>query len=571
MTTSGGRLVVRALEDEGIPFCFGIPGTHNIELYDALAESHTVRTVLVTDEQSAGFMADGVWRASGRMACANVVPGAGLTHALSGVAEAFMDTVPMLVLGCGIRRDTGRAFQLHDIDQQALVRPVTKAQFLPRTGEDLYGTIREACRVARSGAPGPVFVEVPADLYLLAHGGSDDSPPLVLPPPAADAAQVARAADLLAGARRPLVYAGMGAAGAADLLLELAQRLEAPVSTTFSGKGVFPESHPLALWPGFGDAAPPFARQVAGECDATIAIGCRFGEVATGSYGVHPPRPLIHVDIEPSVLGRNVQTDVPIVGDAAEVLRALLSALEQKPRNDGLRARIAAGRAAVRQEWAARRGARVSPWRLISALQQRIGPETIYATDSGNGTFIGMEMLQLTRPGQFLAPVDYSCMGYSVPAAIGAKLARPECGVVALVGDGAFLMTGLELLTATHEGVGAIFVVLRDRELAQIAQFQSVAMNRKTASELPDYDLGQLCAGLGVACLRLDTDDGIDRALEQAAAVAAQGRPVVVDCAIDYSEKTYFTRGVVKTNLARFPWRDRLRFIGRAITRKLTE
>ncbi len=166
---TGGALVVRALEDEGIPFAFGIPGTHNIELYDALAESREVRPVLVTDEQSAGFLADGLWRATGRMGCVNLVPGAGLTHALSGIAEAFMDGVPMLVLGCGIRRDTRRAYQLHDVDQLAMAAPVTKGRFRPATGAELYPAIREACALARAGTPGPVMVEVSVDLYLARH------------------------------------------------------------------------------------------------------------------------------------------------------------------------------------------------------------------------------------------------------------------------------------------------------------------------------------------------------------------------------------------------------------------
>ncbi|HKC46690.1 MAG TPA: thiamine pyrophosphate-binding protein, partial [Gemmatimonadales bacterium] len=166
MHFTGGALVARALADEGISLTFGIPGTHNIELYDALAESEVVRPVLVTDEQSASFMADGYWRASGRLACVNVVPGAGLTHALSGIAEAFMDNIPMLVLGCGIRRDIPKAYQLHDIDQLAVVRPVTKAAFRVERGEDLYPEIRRACALARGGAPGPVMVEVPVNLYL---------------------------------------------------------------------------------------------------------------------------------------------------------------------------------------------------------------------------------------------------------------------------------------------------------------------------------------------------------------------------------------------------------------------
>jgi len=327
---TGAESVVRALEDEDVPFAFGIPGTHTIELYDALARSSRVKPILVTDEQSASFMADGVWRASGRLGCAALVPGAGLTHALSGIAEAYLDTIPMLVLGCGVRRDTGMAFQLHDIDQVALARPITKSIMRPEHGADLYRTVREACRIARAGVPGPVFVEVPAEMYLLAHDG-DAAPALSLgaPPPQPPAELVERAAALLAGARRPLLYLGFGARGAD--VVALAETLEAPVATTIHGKGVFPESHPLALWPGFGEAAPHFARAVAHECDATLAIGCRFGEVATGSYGAEPRRPLIHVDIGQTALERNVETDLAIVSDARAFVDALLARLTHRP------------------------------------------------------------------------------------------------------------------------------------------------------------------------------------------------------------------------------------------------
>jgi len=573
MSLTGGHIVARALVDEGIPFAFGIPGTHNIELYDALAETPAVRIVLVTDEQSASFMADAVWRASGRMACVNVVPGAGLTHAMSGIAEAFMDNIPMLVLGCGIRRDTSKAFQLHDVDQAAMVKPVTKVQLRPTTGEDLYPMIRRACGIARSGAPGPVFVEIPANLYLTSHEvdleaqakrrtGSHEV--MVL----SDSA-LKKAIQILKSARMPLIYAGLGAAPAAESLLDLAERLGAPVCTTFQGKGVFPESRGLALWPGFGPAAPPFVQDFVKRCDATLAVGCKFGEVATASYGFVPPTPLIHVDIDPTVIGRNYVADVAITADAAEVLPMIAKAVPARTRNQVLTRPITEGHQALRKEWEAQDGERVSPWRLLHAMQERFGPETIYCTDSGNGTFLAMEMLRLDAPGKFLAPVDYSCMGYSVPAAIGAKLARPECPVVALAGDGAFLMTGLELLTAAQLGVAAAVFVLRDRELAQIAQFQSVAMNRKTASVLPDYDLTPLCAGLGVECLRLDGNAAIGEVLGRVQAINAAGRPVVVDVAIDYSHKTYFTRGVVKTTLNRMPWPDRLRFIGRAVGRKV--
>jgi acetolactate synthase-1/2/3 large subunit len=474
------------------------------------------------------------------------------------------------VLGCGIRRDTGRAYQLHDVDQLAIARPLTKGQFRPERGEDLYPAIRRACRLAREGAPGPVMVEIPANLYLFRHeAGSPDLEPLP-PPPAPSTADVERVAELLAKARHPLLYVGLGAQAASAELTALAERLEAPVATTFQGKGVFPEPHPLFLWPGFGEAAPPFVRRIAAERDLTLAIGCRFGEVATGSYGLTPPGPLVHVDIDPRVLGRNFEAAAGVACDSRAFLQALLPKLPARDADADLRGRIREGHAAVRREWREGTGSRVTPALLLEALQDRFGAETIFTSDSGNGTFLAMECLRLERPGRFLAPVDYSCMGYSVPAAIGAKLACPDAPVVALVGDGAFLMTGLEMLTAAHQGIAAAFLVLRDRELAQIAQFQKVAMNRKAQSELPDYDLASICRGLGVECLRLDRDADTKEVLERVAAITVEGRPVVVDVAIDYSRRTHFTNGVVRTNLGRLPWPDRLRFLARAVGRRVT-
>jgi acetolactate synthase I/II/III large subunit len=578
MRRLGASLVVQALEDEGIELAFGIPGTHNIELYDALSESESVRAILVTDEQGASFMADAAWRASGTMACVNLVPGAGLTHALSGIAEAFMDNVPMLVLGCGIRRDSGRAYQLHDIDQAALVAPITKAQFRPCTGDELYPTIRRACTLARAGAPGPVFVEVPANLYMLKQdlAGEPAWDPAELGTSLdLDARAVSRTVEMLKGARRVLVYAGAGATNAAVELRELVEALEAPVSTTFQGKGLLPEDHPLFLWCGFGEAAPAFVREVAAECDVTFAIGCRFSEVGTGSYGLTIPGDLIHVDIDPEVPGRNYPAAIAVTADAKDFLQAVLAGLGSPTEHpdEALRTRIQAGHAGVTDAWEAKVGGdRVSPFHLLRVLQQELGPDAVYVTDSGNGTFLAMEALRLSGPRRFLAPVDFSSMGYSVPGAVGAKLACPDRPVVALAGDGAFLMTGLELITAAAQNVGAMIFVLRDRELAQIAQFQDTAMNRKVASVLPEYDLEHLAGAVGAGFLSLDRDEDVAEVVRKAQAEAESegGTPVLVDVAIDYSEKTYFTKGVVRANLHRLPLRDRLRFIGRALVRRMT-
>lgn len=579
MKLTGGAIVVRALEDEGIRFTFGIPGTHNIELYDAIGESDRIRPVLVTDEQSAGFMADGLWRASGEMGCVNIVPGAGLTHALSGIGEAYMDGVPMLVLGCGIRRGPGaQAYQLHDVDQLAVAAPLVKGTYRPGNAAELYRTIREACELARSGTPGPVMVEVSVDLYLAKHdieAGMLAAPrPHAVPAPTPE--QVAELVEhLTAAGVRPLLYAGLGAQGAQGELVALAERLEAPVATTIQGKGVFPESHPLFLWNGLGAAAPPFVREVTRKRNLMLAVGCRFSEVGTGSYGFTPPGPLLHIDINPDVLGRNFPVTLGIVSDARTALHTLVPALAAAgpaaAPDAELRERIRAGHREVRAVAPDRQSAgRVTPGVLLPALQQEFGPDTIFTTDSGNGTFLAMEWLRLDRPGRLLAPVDYSCMGYAVPAALGAGLGKPGTPVVALAGDGAFLMTGLELLTAASQGIPVAVFVLRDRELAQIAQFQSTAFNRRVASALPDYHAGSLAEALGVEWLALDDDAGIPDVLAAAHAVLRAGRPVLVDTAIDYSEKTWFTRGVVKTMLNRMSWPDRLRFIGRALARKLS-
>ncbi len=316
MKANTGELVARALEDCGARFTFGIPGTHNIELYDALEDS-TVKPILVTDEQCASFMADAVSRTTSGLGVANVVPGAGVTHALSGIAEAFMDNVPLLVLTCGIRQDTGRAFQLHDVDQLAVLRPITKAAWRAATAADVYPMVRRAADLARAGSPGPVAVEIPAELYLLGQElESAPAAPAATPPKKPDPALVDSAARMLNAAAFPILYVGRGAAGAAGLVRDLAERLQAPVATTIQGKGVFPESHPLWLWNGLGRSSPTFVGRESGRADVMLAVGCRFGEVATASYGFEPPARLIHVDASGEVFNRNFPAALAVEADA---------------------------------------------------------------------------------------------------------------------------------------------------------------------------------------------------------------------------------------------------------------
>ena len=574
MRLRGAELVVRALEDAGARLAFGIPGTHNIELYDALERSDTVTAILVTDEQSAGFMADGVSRSSASVGVVNVVPGAGVTQCLSGVAEALLDGIPIVVIAAGIRRDTGRAYQLHDIDQAAVLRPVTKAVLRPERAADIYRTVRRAFALAQEGTPGPVAVEIPAEFYLLTHevpepeAEQDADAPA---PPAPLTAHVEQAARLIDGAEKVLLYVGNGARGAGPLLVELAEKLGAPVATTIQGKGVFPEHHPLWVWNGIGATVPPALRTATARCDTMLAIGCRFSEVGTGSYGFTAPPIVVHADINPEVFGRNVPATVTVEADAAAFLEALLPLVADRGQWGAEAEQIANGHRLVHEEWRRdRSGTRVTPAALFAALQ-RLAPEAIYATDSGNGTFLAMEHLRLDRPGRFLAPVDFSCMGYAVPAAIGAALANPGRDVVALAGDGAFLMTGLELATAAAYGAGVVVCLLRDGELAQIAQIQRTAMAEAANSTVAPYDAQAFAQTTGAAYVPCARDAHVDGALEEALAAARAGRPVIVDVAIDYSGKTHFTRGVMKTTFWRLPWNDRLRMLARAASRHLAK
>jgi acetolactate synthase-1/2/3 large subunit len=570
---SGAAIVVRALEDEAIPFAFGIPGAQNLELYDVLGSTTAIRPILVTDEQSASFMADGAWRVSGKLCCVNLVPGAGLTNALSGIAEAFMDGVPMLVLSCAIRSDIGKAFQLHDIDQLSIARPVTKGQFHVSNGGEIYSAIRRACALARRPPCGPVIVEIPADLLVFRHALHVEAwQAETIPPNSGFIEGLDAAITMIAASRRPLLYLGAGSGDAGDLLVTLAERLEVPVCTTIQGKGIFPEKHPLFLWCGFGPIAPPFVRSVSEEeCDLTIAIGCRFAEVASGSYGLKPPGALIHVDVDRRVFDVNYPAALKIEANGASFVAALIERLPQRPLAKEMRTTIAAGRDKIRAEQArlVPADAAVSPPRLMSALQNAFGDGTAFVADSGNGLFEAMECLRLDRPRSFLAPVDFSCMGYALPAAIGAALAAPDRTVVALEGDGALLMTGLELMTASQLDIPIVVVVLRDRQLAQIAQFQRAAYVRKTCSDLADFDLAALCGALAIEHVPLRRNGDILDAIEAARRVHEGRRPVVVEAVMDERYRTYFTRGVVSTNLGRLPWGDRLRYVARALVRRL--
>jgi acetolactate synthase-1/2/3 large subunit len=579
MRKTAAWLVRRALEELGIRYTFGIPGVHNIELYDELNESQQIRPVLVTHEGGAAFMADAVSRISDGVAdgigVLAVVPAAGLTHAMSGIGEAFLDGIPMLVISGGVRTDLRQGFQLHDVDQQALMRPLTKATYKIESYDEVVPTVYRAYREAVEGEPGPVYIELPANLQLLA-AEVGEVPPFggLSERPAVDPAAIAAAAELLARASKPGIFVGWGARHVAAEIRQIAEHLGAPVATTLQGLAAFPGDHPLHTGMGFGPSAVPAAQNAFRGCDAMLAVGTRFAEICTGSYGAVPPANLVHVDINPGAIGRNHPAAVAIAADARDALPALARRLlESGPARDSaaLQAAIAADKAAWMAEWLAHdSGERVNPGRFFQALRERLADDAIVVADDGNHTFLTAELLPIHAGGMYLSPTDFNCMGYCVPATIGAKLARPERQVVGIVGDGAFLMTGLETVTAARDGLGIAWFVFNDGELSQIAQAQEMPYQRKTCTTVGSLNYQALAAATGCAFVAIDGDAPIGRGIDEALAQAAAGRPVIVDVRIDYSKPTQFTLGAVKTNVRRLDTRNKLRIVGRALWRKLT-
>ena len=575
MKRTGAWLARFALEQIGVRHVFGIPGVHTTELFDELASSSSIVPVLVTHEGGAAFMADAVSRTTDRIGTLLVVPGAGLTHAASGIAEAYLDGVPMLVLSGGIHRASGRGYQLHDIDQQALVAAFTKARWRVESQHEIVTTIYRAYTEAMSGCPGPVYVELPVDVLMMSGeaGGLLEWPGLPAPMAAAPEL-IAEACKLIASARRPGLFVGWGARGARQQLMALADRLGAPVATTLQGLSSFPSDHPLHAGMSFGLAAAPAARQAFKNCDCLIAIGTRFGEIGTGSYSVEVPESLIHIDLDAEVFSRNYPARVAIQADARMAVQALLDALGARGIARSalpMRSRISRDKAAYLHDWRKSGDAqRVNPARLFHSVDAFWAKDAVVVADDGNHTFLTAELLPMPQGRHFISPTDFNCMGYAVPAAIGAKLANPAREVLAVVGDGAFLMTGNELLTAAAQQLGVIVLVFSDGELAQIAQAQTLPYKRKTCTVLNPLDLAAAARATGCEFLAMDSDRDIEPVLIEARRLAASRRPVLVDVRIDYSRRTAFTQGIVSANVKRMPTPDKLRMAMRAVSRRVT-
>jgi acetolactate synthase-1/2/3 large subunit len=541
---TGAQALVRSLEEVGADVVFGIPGGAILPAYDPLYDSTKVRHILVRHEQGAGHAAEGYAQASGKVGVCMATSGPGATNLVTPIADAYMDSVPMVA----ITGQVGRAFIGTDAFQEAdisgITLPITKHNFLVQSAADIPQAIAEAFHLALTGRPGPVLVDLPKDV--LQESMTFNWPPRIdlpgyRPVTRPHGKQIREAARLIAGARRPVLYVGGGVlkAHASAELLQLAELSGIPVVTTLMARGAFPDSHAQHLgMPGMhGSVSAVTALQ---KSDLLIALGTRFDDRVTGRLETFAPNAaVIHADIDPAEIGKNRVADVPIVGDVREVLIELLPALKAEF-DEGRRADLTGWWRQIDQwretyplGYEEPPDGTLSPQYVIERIGAIAGPEAIYASGVGQHQMWAAQFIKYENPYTWLNSGGAGTMGYAVPAAMGAKVARPDAVVWAIDGDGCFQMTNQELATCAIEGIPIKVAVINNGNLGMVRQWQTLFYEeRYSQTELGTHkhripDFVKLADALGCVGLRCETKSDVDETIEKAMSINDQ--PVVVD------------------------------------------
>ncbi len=533
---TGAAALVETLLKEGVECVYGIPGAQDNELWDTM-KTKGLPYLLVTHEFSAACMADGYARSTGKPGVLCVVPGPGVTNSLTGLGEALLDSVPVVAVVCDVARgEKYKPFQVHELPQVGLLQQVTKGVFPVECVGDIPTAVRQALALAVSGEPGPAAVVIPYPLFIETY--KFHSPPLA--PPALPLAEDAfgRAVSLLSNKNcRVGIYAGAGCMDYSPALVEVAELLQAPVATSVSGKGAFPECHPLAAGWGYGPQATRTAEQVFGDVDLVLAVGVRYSEVSTGFYSDPQSPCLIHVDANAENLGRVMKTSVCVHADAGVFLGGLIERADclRRPRDYKLPARLAALRREdfkKYQESYAKCG--VDPMLAVLALRHCTRPDALFFVDVTLAEHYAAEALTAVQPRTYFNPTNNQAMGWSIPAAIGAKRVFPGRQVVTLTGDGCFLMTAMEISTAAREGLPVKFFVLDDQAYHYMQKLQQSAYARTTATVLAHLDYAALAKGFGVGYNEITSEDGLEAAVRGS---LCQDGPVLTRIAADYGKR----------------------------------
>jgi acetolactate synthase-1/2/3 large subunit len=566
---TGAQAAAAALCCQGVRCVFGIPGAQNNEFWDAL-KAKGVPYLLVAHEASASVMADAAARATGSVGVFSVVPGPGLTNALTGIGEALYDSVPIVGLVTDIDRSPhAKIGQVHGLDNAAILRPVVKAVIEVRHQAEIPQAIFQAFQIAAAGEPGPVGILVPFPLY--AEVWNYDLPvPPPSPPPFDEQAYRRAVAHLSDRRRRIGIYAGLGCVDASPSLAAVAELLQAPVATSVSGKGTLSDDHPLAVGWGYGRQGTRAAEAAFKEVDLVLAVGVRFSEVSTANYAIPQHDVLIHVDVNPQNLGRNVPAHVTLCSDARVFLDRLLSdgdAVRRAP-CPRLWQHIADLRQVDRCDAATVRITPcVDPMFFLSRLRAALGPDELIFVDVTAATHWASETIEVPGPRRYFTPADNQSMGWAIPAAIGAQRVRPDRQVVCVTGDGCFLMSAIETSTAVRAGLPVKFFVLDDGAYHYMQMLQEPLYRRTTATELARIDFAAFAQGMGLAFNQItdnaDALSGIQRAL-------ATPGPVLTRVVVSYEGRELRWLNALRSQYVRkLPNRQKVRLAARIGVRAL--
>ncbi|MDN5864196.1 MAG: thiamine pyrophosphate-binding protein [Gammaproteobacteria bacterium] len=512
---SGSKRLCAALQRAGIEHVFGLPGSQTVALFEALRGSQ-LRTIVATHESSAAMMANGYFRASGKPAALLTIPGPGFTWALSGLAEAALDSAALLHVTCAPAASPGRAYQLQTLDQDALAAPLTKRAFTVARTDDLPAAVADAYAECLAGEPGPVLLQIEKDVWEQICTAGETPAPGPDHAAAVHPDDVAAAAQAVAAARRCILLLGQGCLGAADLACQLAERLNAIVVTTTSGRGVVPEDHRLSLGFELGNHRPQSLNALVEASDLVLAIGCKFSHNGSRGFRLRIPQDkLIHVDASQRVLGANYPAHLAIHADAKGFLAALLPQLAATATKPGgfYPAAVEQWRERCRTEDAYQiaepriHGVPAGkPEAFFAALRRTMPRASCLVTDSGQHQDLARRYFRVLCPRGLITPTNLQSMGFGIGAAMGACLADPERRIVALIGDGGLAISGLELLTAVRERLRLTVIVFADGAFGAIRNQQLAASGRAFATALPDLDCAGLAAAIGANYLRLDAD-----------------------------------------------------------------
>ena len=538
MMMTGAEIVVACLKEQRVDTVFGYPGGAILNIYDALYKhSDEIRHVLTSHEQGASHAADGYARATGKVGVCIATSGPGATNLVTGIATAYMDSVPIVAITCNVGTSLLGKDSFQEVDITGITMPITKHNFIVKDARDLAKVMRRAFRIAKSGRPGPVLVDITKDATANQAEYIEQVPDVILPDTACITdADLEQAATLIREAEKPMIFVGGGAiaADASAELLEFVEKVHAPVCDSLMGKGAFPGTH--ALYAGMlGMHGTKYANLGVADCDLLITVGSRFSDRVFGNaskFAQHAK--VLQIDVDPAEINKNIITSASIIGDVKEVLKRLNPLLDQQ-NHDAWVAHIDDLKERFPLKY--NREGLTGPY-IIEEIYRVTKGDAIICTEVGQHQMWAAQYYKYSKPRTLLTSGGLGTMGYGLGAAMGAKIAKPEKTVINVAGDGCFRMNLNELATASRYNIPIVEVVINNHVLGMVRQWQTLFYGgRYSATVLDDkVDFVKVAEGLGCKAIRITKKEEVGPALEEA---IAYGGPVVLDCQIDQDDKVF--------------------------------